>query len=190
MTTIGRCRPDGHRGRMESIARCNAAMTTVDAVPLLMQERHRDTPIASAFWFATSAIAPPATSSQRLFDRTIWVFTGSGPRAHLGTARETADPECFVSTDMFALSELGVAHVALLGKESWAIDTCSARCRGSCPRPVRRGAADRAGRPLRASAALLISGRLAASAPRGRSRATCRTTSLSNRCGTPPDHRG
>jgi len=52
-----------------------------------------------------------------------------------------------VSTDMFAFSELGVVHFALLGKENWSMDDSIAGCRGSCPSHVRRRAADRAGRP-------------------------------------------
>ena len=37
--------------------------------------------------------------------------------------RETPDPERFLDTDTFTLSELGVVHFAVLGKEHWAIDT-------------------------------------------------------------------
>ena len=37
--------------------------------------------------------------------------------------RETPDPERFLETDTFTLSELGVVHFAVLGKENWAIDT-------------------------------------------------------------------
>ena len=39
MTTIGRCRSDGRRGRVESIARRKTAMTTVDAVHLTRRDR-------------------------------------------------------------------------------------------------------------------------------------------------------
>jgi ADP-ribose pyrophosphatase YjhB (NUDIX family) len=37
--------------------------------------------------------------------------------------RETPDPERFLDTDTFTLSELGVVHFAVLGKDHWAIDT-------------------------------------------------------------------
>jgi ADP-ribose pyrophosphatase YjhB (NUDIX family) len=37
--------------------------------------------------------------------------------------RETPDPERFLDTETFTLSELGVVHFAVLGKEHWAIDT-------------------------------------------------------------------
>jgi len=37
--------------------------------------------------------------------------------------RETPDPERFLDTDTFTLSELGAVHFAVLGKEHWAIDT-------------------------------------------------------------------
>ncbi len=37
--------------------------------------------------------------------------------------RETPDPERFLDADTFTLSELGVVHFAVLGKEHWAIDT-------------------------------------------------------------------
>ena len=63
----------------------------------------------------------------------------------------------------------------------------AAAARAMCGEGRRTGPA---GRPLPALPALLISGRLAAFAPRRRSRVTCHTTRLSNQCGTPPDHHG
>ena len=37
--------------------------------------------------------------------------------------RDTPDPEHFIDADTFTLSELGLVHFAVLGREHWAIDT-------------------------------------------------------------------
>lgn len=47
-------------------------------------------------------------------------------RAHLdlrSAYRQTPDPEQFIEADAFTLSELADVHMAILGKENWAIDT-------------------------------------------------------------------
>ena len=62
--------------------------------------------------------------------------------------RETPDPERFLDADTFTLSELGVVHFAVLGKDHWAIDTF----RRKMSRQLRDTTAARRGGPGRPAA--------------------------------------
>ena len=60
----------------------------------------------------------------------------------------TPDPERVLATDTFTLSELGVVHFAVLGKENWAIDTF----RRKMSRQLRETSAEKRGGPGRPAA--------------------------------------